>query len=70
MSIFLLSHILFIYTLMHYSDFVNEEILIQLPIILIIDVIVFGFSVITTLLAFAADLKFKNEIVQILTESF
>ena len=67
MSTFYLSHILFIYTLMHYS--VNEE-EIRLPTILIIDLIVFGFSVIATLLAFAADFKFKNEIVQILTESF
>ena len=67
MSTFYLSHILFIYTLMHYST-TNEE--IRLPTILIIDLIVFGFSVIATLLAFTADFKFKNEIVQILTESF
>ena len=53
---------------MHYSAINDEE--IRLPTILIIDLIVFVFSVIATLLAFAADFKFKNEIVQILTESF
>ena len=48
---------------------VTEEIQ-RRPMILIIDMIVFGFSVITSLLAVAADLKFKNDIVKILTESF
>ena len=64
MSIFFLSHIIFIYTLMDCSILVDEDI-IQLPIILIFDVIFFGFSAIATLLALAAYLKFKNEIVQI-----
>ena len=69
LSIFFLSHILFIYTLIHVENPVNEEIQ-RRPMILIIDMIVFGFSVIASLLAVAADLKFKNDIVKILTESF
>ena len=51
------------------ENHVTEEIQ-RRPMILIIDMIVFGFSVITSLLAVAADLKFKNDIVKILTESF
>ena len=51
------------------ENHVTEEIQ-RRPMILIIDMIVFGFSVITNLLAVAADLKFKNDIVKILTESF
>ena len=69
LSIFFLSHILFMYTLNHVENHVTEEIQ-RRPMILIIDMIVFGFSVITSLLAVAADLKFKNDIVKILTESF
>ena len=69
LSIFFLSHILFMYTLNHVDNHVNEEIHRQ-AMILIIDMIVFGFSVIASLLAVAADLKFKNDIVKILTESF
>ena len=51
------------------ENHVTEEIQ-RRPMILIIDMIVFGFSVVTSLLAVAAELKFKNDIVKILTESF